>query len=59
MDVPTVPLRSNFDFIRLLLAQGLSITGRGIGTIVLPLLVLAITGSPAQVGFIAAAQAVP
>jgi hypothetical protein len=54
-----VPLIRNWDYWLLLTAQGFSITGREIGVIVLPLLVLAITGSAAQVGLIAAAQALP
>lgn len=54
-----VPLHRNFDYVALLSAQALSITGREIQSLVLPLLVLALTGSPAQVGFIGAVQSIP
>jgi hypothetical protein len=56
---PRAPLHRNADYLRLVAAQGLSITGREIETLVLPLLVLALTGSPAQVGLVAAAQSLP
>ena len=56
---PRVPLHRNRDYVALVSAQGLSINGREIETLALPLLVLALTGSPAQVGFIAAAQSLP
>ncbi|MBT4162349.1 MAG: MFS transporter [Gammaproteobacteria bacterium] len=55
----SIPLHRNVDFSLLLFAQGLSITGREIGTIVLPLLVLAMTGSAFHVGMIASMQALP
>src|SRR3569832_589342 len=54
-----VPLYRNHDYVRLVLAQLLSIVGRETGAIVLPLLVLALTNSPAQVGWVAAVQSVP
>ncbi|HLI66487.1 MAG TPA: MFS transporter [Caulobacteraceae bacterium] len=53
------PLYRNLDYVFLVAAQGVSITGREIEGIVLPLLVLALTGSPAQVGLVAAAQGLP
>ncbi len=56
---PRVPLHRNLDYVFLVSAQAVSITGREIEGIVLPLLVLALTGSPAQVGLIAAAQGLP
>src|SRR6185312_16980089 len=54
-----VPLHRNLDYVFLVTAQAASITGREIEGIVLPLLVLALTGSPAQVGLIAAVQGLP
>ena len=56
---PPVPFFRNRDYLFLVGAQGLSLTGREIESLVLPLLVLGLTGSPAQVGLIAAAQTVP
>lgn len=56
---PRVPLHRNADYVRLVAAQGFSITGREIETLVLPLLVLSLTNSPAQVGLVAAVQSVP
>ena len=53
------PLFRNRDFVCLTGAQALSITGREIEGLVLPLLVLGLTGSPAQVGLVAAAQSLP
>ena len=55
----STPLHRNLDFTLLLLAQGLSVAGREIATIVLPLLVLAMTDSVIHVGLIASAQAIP
>lgn len=55
----SVPLHRNLDYVTLLSAQALSITGREIQSLVLPLLVLALTGSPAQAGLIGAVQSVP
>lgn len=57
--LPRVPFYRNPDYLKLVAAQGLSLTGREIESLVLPLLVLGLTGSPAQVGFIAATQTVP
>jgi MFS family permease len=54
-----VPLIRNRDYVCLLGAQALSITGREIEGLVLPLLVLGLTGSPAQVGLVAACQSLP
>ena len=54
-----LPFYRNRDYLKLVSAQGLSLTGREIESLVLPLLVLGLTGSPAQVGFIAATQTVP
>ena len=56
---PRLPFYRNRDYLFLVGAQGLSLTGREIESIVLPLLVLGLTGSPAQVGLIAAAQTAP
>lgn len=56
---PAVPFYRNRDYLFLVGAQGLSLTGREIESIVLPLLVLGLTGSPAQVGLIAATQTAP
>ena len=53
------PLHRNRDFVCLAGAQGLSLAGREIETIVMPLLVLALTRSPAQVGLVAACQSLP
>src|SRR5690348_5208194 len=54
-----VPLYRKLDYLFLLGAQALSITGREIESLVLPLLALALTGSPAQAGFIGAVQTIP
>ncbi len=53
------PLIRNRDYLRLVGAQALSITGREIEGLVLPLLVLGLTGSPTQVGLVAACQSLP
>lgn len=55
----SAPLYRNFDYVRLVAAQLLSIVGRETGGIVLPLLVLTLTHSPAQIGWVAAMQSVP
>ncbi|CAA9220070.1 MAG: hypothetical protein AVDCRST_MAG77-428 [uncultured Chloroflexi bacterium] len=52
-------LLRNGDFLRLWLGQVLSSAGSGVSRLALPLLVLALTGSPAQAGLIAAAQSFP
>jgi MFS family permease len=56
---PGVHLHRNVDYLFLVGAQALSITGREIESLVLPLLVLALTKSPFQVGLIAAVQSLP
>ncbi len=56
---PQAPFYKNPDYLLLVSAQGLSLAGREIETIVLPLLVLSLTGSPAQVGLIAAVASLP
>lgn len=56
---PPRPFYRNRDYLLLVSAQGFSLTGRQIESPVLPLLVLALTGSPTQVGLIAAVQTVP
>ncbi len=53
------PLYLNRDYVRLVAAQLLSIVSRETGSIVLPLLILALTNSAAQVGWVAAVQSVP
>lgn len=47
------------DFLLLWSGQALSLLGTSVSTLALPLLVLALTHSPAQAGFLAAAQTVP
>jgi MFS family permease len=59
LSVPAAPFYRNRDYLLLVSAQGLSLTGREIESIVLPLLVLGLTGSPAQVGLIVATQSLP
>lgn len=49
----------NADFLRLWGGQVISTVGSGISRLALPLLVLALTGSPIQAGLIGAAQHVP
>ncbi len=61
-DVPTgasPPLWRNRDFLLLWSGQTVSRLGSQVSNIALPLLVLALTRSPAQFGFIAAAQSLP
>lgn len=47
----------NMDYLLLWSGQTISNVGTGVSTIAYPLLVLAVTGSPAQAGFISAARA--
>ena len=47
------PLRRNRDFVLLQAGQLLSAGGLGVGGVVYPLLVLALTDSPAKAGFVA------
>jgi len=56
---PRVPFHRNPNYLLLVTAQGLSLTGREIESLVMPLLVLGLTGSPVQAGFIAACQSAP
>jgi len=52
-----VSLWRNLDYLLLWGGQTISNVGTGVSTIAYPLLVLAVTGSPAQAGFISAARA--
>lgn len=52
-----VSLWRNLDYVLLWGGQTISNVGTGVSTIAYPLLVLAVTGSPAQAGFISAARA--
>ncbi|MEV6492416.1 MFS transporter [Actinoplanes sp. NPDC051633] len=54
-----VPLRRNRDFLLLWAGQFASALGTRVSALAYPLLVLAVTGSPAQVGLVASAQAIP
>lgn len=56
--VPT-PLWQNRDYLLLWCGQTISILGTQVSQIAFPLLVLALTGSPAQAGYVAAARTVP
>jgi len=53
------PLHRNADFVRLWGSQVASAIGAGVSKLATPLLVLALTGSPADAGLIAAAQTLP
>jgi MFS family permease len=53
------PLWRNGDFVLLWSGQAVSTLGSTISTLALPLLVLALTHSPTQAGFIAAVQVIP
>jgi MFS family permease len=57
--VPAPPLRHNRDFLLLQAAQLLSSGGSQISAIAYPLLVLALTGSAAKAGIVAAARSLP
>lgn len=54
-----IPLWRNRDFVLLWIGQAISDVGSGVSALALPLLVLAITHSPAQTGLVTALQAVP
>jgi predicted MFS family arabinose efflux permease len=54
-----VPLWKNRDYLLLWFGQGVSVLGTYVSQLAFPLLVLALTGSPAQAGFVAAARSVP
>lgn len=55
----TVPLRRNRDFVLLLTGRLLSTIGSQVTAIAYPLLVLALTGSPAKAGIVAFAGLIP
>jgi predicted MFS family arabinose efflux permease len=57
--VPHLPLRRNRDFVLLQLGQLLSVTGMQMTAIAYPLLVLALTHSPAKAGIVGFARIVP
>lgn len=54
-----LPLWRNRDFLLLWSGQAISLLGSALSGLALPLLVLALTGSPAHAGLIAAAQQLP
>ena len=54
-----VPLWKNRDYLLLWWGQTISVLGTQVSQLAFPLLVLALTGSPAQAGFVAAARTVP
>jgi MFS family permease len=56
---PGRPLWRNRDYLLLWSGQMVSSVGSGVSTLAFPLLVLALTGSPAQAGFVAALRALP
>ncbi len=58
-DAPVVPLRRNRDFLLLWTGQVLSTVGTRISALAYPLLVLALTESPARAGLVAFAQTLP
>lgn len=53
------PLWKNRDYLLLWCGQAVSVIGTQVSQIAFPLLVLALTNSPAQAGFVAAARTVP
>ncbi|HEY3523141.1 MAG TPA: MFS transporter [Candidatus Limnocylindrales bacterium] len=55
----SVPLHRNRDFLILWMSQAVSTVGTRVSGLAYPLLVLAITGSPAQAGVVAFAQTLP
>jgi MFS family permease len=55
----SVPLWQNRDYVLLWFGQSVSILGTSISQLAFPLLVLALTGSPARAGFVAAARSLP
>jgi MFS family permease len=57
--VSAVPLRRNRDFVLLQIGQLLSSAGTSSSSIAFPLLVLAVTHSPAKAGIVAFARSVP
>lgn len=56
---PGMALWHHRDFLLLWSGQAISILGTSVSTLALPLLVLALTHSPTQAGFIAATQTIP
>src|SRR5215211_9140430 len=58
-DATTVPLRRNRDFMLLQAGQLLSTLGTASAAIAYPLLVLALTGSPAKAGAVSFARLLP
>jgi len=56
---PSVPLWKNRDYVLLWCGQTISIIGTQVSQLAFPLLVLALTHSPAQAGFVAASRTVP
>src|SRR6266481_8519224 len=56
---PGMALWHHRDFLLLWSGQAISILGTSVSTLALPLLVLALTHSPTQAGFIAAMQTIP
>jgi MFS family permease len=57
--VETVPLWKNRDYLLLWIGQIVSVTGTQVTQIAFPLLVLALTGSPAVAGLVAASRTLP
>ncbi len=53
------PLKRNRDFVALVAGQVVSTVGSRISSVAFPLLVLALTGSPAQAGLVGFAQSIP
>ena len=53
------PLWKNRDYLLLWIGQTISVLGSQVSHLAFPLLVLALTGSPAQAGFVAAARSMP
>ncbi len=53
------PLWKNRDYLILWIGQSISVLGSQVSHLAFPLLVLTLTGSPAQAGFVAAARSVP
>jgi predicted MFS family arabinose efflux permease len=54
-----IPLWQNRDYLLLWCGQTISVLGTQVSQLAFPLLVLTLTGSPAQAGFVAAARSVP
>jgi len=57
--IPPVSLWRNHDYVLLLCGQAVNVVGTKVSQIAYPLLVLTLTNSPTQAGFVAAARAVP